>query len=81
MRASGSLVSSGSPATRAAPTRCSTPPDPGQLVGTVEQVAERLDAYRAAGVSGVMLQHLDHRDLEMVRVIGEQLAPAVAGRG
>jgi F420-dependent oxidoreductase-like protein len=56
-------------------------PDPALLVGTVDTVAERLDAYRAAGVTGVMLQHLDHRDLEMVRVIGERLMPALAGRG
>jgi hypothetical protein len=25
-----------------------------------------------------MLQHLDHRDLDTVRMIGEQLAPRVA---
>jgi F420-dependent oxidoreductase-like protein len=47
------------------------------LVGTVEQVAERLEAYRAAGVSRVMLQHLDHDDVDMVELIGRRLAPAV----
>ena len=26
----------------------------------------------------VMLQHLDHRDLEMVALIGRELAPAMA---
>ncbi len=30
-----------------------------------------------AGVERVMLQHLDHRDLEMVALIGRELAPAV----
>jgi F420-dependent oxidoreductase-like protein len=48
------------------------------LVGSVAEVAARLEAYRAAGVDRVMLQHLDHRDLDMVRVIGEGLVPAVA---
>jgi F420-dependent oxidoreductase-like protein len=41
------------------------------LVGTVEQVAERLQAYRAAGVTRVMLQHLDHADLDMVALLPE----------
>jgi alkanesulfonate monooxygenase SsuD/methylene tetrahydromethanopterin reductase-like flavin-dependent oxidoreductase (luciferase family) len=47
------------------------------LIGTVEQVAERLRAYEAAGVTRVMLQHLVHEDLEMVEVIGRELTPAV----
>jgi F420-dependent oxidoreductase-like protein len=47
------------------------------LVGTVEQVAERLEAYRAAGVSRVMLQHLDHDDLDTIELIGRGLGPAV----
>jgi alkanesulfonate monooxygenase SsuD/methylene tetrahydromethanopterin reductase-like flavin-dependent oxidoreductase (luciferase family) len=56
--------------------------DPGEewLVGTVEEVAERLDAFAAAGVARVMLKHLDHRDVEMVRLIGERLVPVAAGR-
>ena len=33
----------------------------------------------AAGLERAMLQHLDHRDLDAVRMIGEQLAPRVAG--
>jgi alkanesulfonate monooxygenase SsuD/methylene tetrahydromethanopterin reductase-like flavin-dependent oxidoreductase (luciferase family) len=48
------------------------------LIGTVEQVAERLGAYERAGVTRVMLQHLVHEDLEMVEVIGRELKPAVA---
>jgi len=48
------------------------------ILGTVEEAAERLRAYAAAGVERVMLQHLDHRDLEMVALIGRELAPSVA---
>ena len=51
---------------------------PDDLVGSVEQVAERLRAYERAGVARVMLQHLVHEDLEMVEVIGRELSPAVA---
>jgi alkanesulfonate monooxygenase SsuD/methylene tetrahydromethanopterin reductase-like flavin-dependent oxidoreductase (luciferase family) len=47
-------------------------------IGTVNEVAARLRELEAAGVTRVMLQHLDHRDLETVAVIGEELAPAVA---
>lgn len=49
------------------------------IVGTVEQVAERLHRLRDAGVRRVYLQHLLHDDLEAVRVIGEELAPTAAG--
>ena len=48
------------------------------LIGTTDQVAERLRAYESAGVSRVMLQHLVHEDLEMVELIGRELKPAVA---
>ncbi len=47
------------------------------LVGTVEQVVERLQAYAAAGVSRVMCQHLLHTDLDMVALLGREVAPAV----
>ena len=47
------------------------------LVGTVEQVAERLAVYRAAGIERVYLQHLDHADLDMVETIGRLLVPAL----
>jgi alkanesulfonate monooxygenase SsuD/methylene tetrahydromethanopterin reductase-like flavin-dependent oxidoreductase (luciferase family) len=47
------------------------------LCGTVEQVAERLRAYEAAGVERAMLQHLRHEDVEMVGLLGE-LAGALA---
>jgi alkanesulfonate monooxygenase SsuD/methylene tetrahydromethanopterin reductase-like flavin-dependent oxidoreductase (luciferase family) len=46
------------------------------LFGTVDEVAERLRAYEAAGVERVMLQHLAHEDLEMIGLLGD-LATAV----
>ena len=46
------------------------------LVGTVDQVVARLREYAEAGVERVFLQHLDHTDLEMVRLIGEGIVPA-----
>ena len=48
------------------------------LVGTVDEVAARLREYEAAGCARVMLQHLLHADLEPVRLIGRELAPAIA---
>ena len=48
------------------------------VLGTLDEAAEQLRAYEAAGVERVMLQHLDHRDLELVALIGRELAPAVA---
>jgi alkanesulfonate monooxygenase SsuD/methylene tetrahydromethanopterin reductase-like flavin-dependent oxidoreductase (luciferase family) len=47
------------------------------FAGTVEEVVARLRAYEEAGVERVFLQHLDHSDLDMVRLIGEQVAPSV----
>jgi alkanesulfonate monooxygenase SsuD/methylene tetrahydromethanopterin reductase-like flavin-dependent oxidoreductase (luciferase family) len=48
------------------------------LTGTVEQVAARLRTYEEAGVERIYLQHLLHRDLDAVELIGRELAPAVA---
>ena len=48
------------------------------LFGSVDEVAEQLGAYERAGCDRVMLQHLLHADLEPVRLIGRELAPAVA---
>jgi F420-dependent oxidoreductase-like protein len=53
-------------------------PPAGWIVGTVEAAAEQLLALRDAGVSRVLCQHFVHQDLEMVRLLGEQLAPRVA---
>ena len=48
------------------------------ILGTLEEAVERLRAFEQAGVERVMLQHLDHRDLEMVALIGSELVPALA---
>ena len=47
-------------------------------VGTVDQVVERLKAIEEIGYERVMLQHLAHRALDTVALIGRELAPAVA---
>jgi alkanesulfonate monooxygenase SsuD/methylene tetrahydromethanopterin reductase-like flavin-dependent oxidoreductase (luciferase family) len=51
---------------------------PVAVLGTLEEAAEQLRRFEAAGVERVMLQHLDHQDLELVELIGRELAPAVA---
>jgi alkanesulfonate monooxygenase SsuD/methylene tetrahydromethanopterin reductase-like flavin-dependent oxidoreductase (luciferase family) len=45
------------------------------LVGTVEEVAERIEALRSIGVTRVLLQHLNHDDDAMVALVGERLLP------
>ncbi|HEV3505206.1 MAG TPA: hypothetical protein VG637_07985, partial [Actinomycetes bacterium] len=47
---------------------------PNWLLGTVDELAERFASLEAAGVSRVMLQHLNHTDLDMVAVLGEVAA-------
>ena len=51
---------------------------PAAVLGTLEEAAHQLAEFERAGVERVMLQHLDHRDLEMVALIGRELVPAVA---
>jgi alkanesulfonate monooxygenase SsuD/methylene tetrahydromethanopterin reductase-like flavin-dependent oxidoreductase (luciferase family) len=48
------------------------------VLGTVDEAVAQLRRFEAAGVERVMLQHLDHRDLALVELIGRELAPAVA---
>jgi F420-dependent oxidoreductase-like protein len=48
------------------------------VIGSVEEVAERLREYERAGCGRVMLQHLLHTDLEPVRLLGRELGPALA---
>ncbi len=48
------------------------------LAGTVEEVVARLRLYAEAGVDRVYLQHLDHADVEMVRLVGAEVVPALA---
>jgi F420-dependent oxidoreductase-like protein len=47
------------------------------IAGTLDDVVAKLKAYERAGVSRVFLQHLVHRDLETVELIGRELVPAV----
>jgi F420-dependent oxidoreductase-like protein len=51
---------------------------PTWIVGTIDEVAERLGALREAGVARVMCQQLLYTDLDQVALIGGQLAPMVA---
>ena len=46
------------------------------LTGTPEQVVERLREYEAAGVERVMLQHLNHRDLDTIALLGREVVPS-----
>ena len=48
------------------------------VVGSADEVAERLRAYERAGCDRIMLQHLLHTDVEPVRLMGRELAPALA---
>ena len=50
------------------------------VVGTVDEVAARLQKLETAGVERIFLQHLAHDDVEMVRLLGAEVAPAVANR-
>jgi F420-dependent oxidoreductase-like protein len=51
---------------------------PGAIVGTLDEAAEQLAALRDAGVHRVMLQNLLHTELDVVEIIGRELAPRLA---
>ena len=51
---------------------------PELLVGTTDEVADRLRELEAAGVTRLMCQHLAHDDLETIETVGRELQPAVA---
>jgi F420-dependent oxidoreductase-like protein len=50
---------------------------PSWIVGTPDEAIARLRALADAGVARVMLQHLLHDDLDVVALLGDQLAPAL----
>jgi alkanesulfonate monooxygenase SsuD/methylene tetrahydromethanopterin reductase-like flavin-dependent oxidoreductase (luciferase family) len=52
--------------------------DSAWVTGSVEEAAAYLRQLEEVGVRRVMLQHLDHQDLEMVALIGRELAPAAS---
>ncbi len=45
------------------------------IMGTPEQALERISEFAAAGVQRLMLQDFLPRDLEMVRLVGDQVLP------
>ena len=49
------------------------------IVGTPEEIVVRLREYEAAGVQRVFLQHLAHRDLDMVELLAGDVIPALQG--
>jgi alkanesulfonate monooxygenase SsuD/methylene tetrahydromethanopterin reductase-like flavin-dependent oxidoreductase (luciferase family) len=48
------------------------------ITGTVDEAVQQLQTLKAAGVSRVMCQNLLHDDLEVVALIGSELAPQLA---
>jgi F420-dependent oxidoreductase-like protein len=48
------------------------------IVGTVPEALDQLRALEAVGVERIMLQHLLHRDLEVLDLIGREIIPAMA---
>jgi F420-dependent oxidoreductase-like protein len=52
--------------------------NPSWVAGTADQVIARLGELEDAGVDRVMLQHLDHQDLDVIELLGAEIAPAVA---
>lgn len=53
-------------------------PPEGWVVGLLEQVALQLRAFEGVGVSRMICQHWAHEDLELVELLGAQLAQLVA---
>jgi alkanesulfonate monooxygenase SsuD/methylene tetrahydromethanopterin reductase-like flavin-dependent oxidoreductase (luciferase family) len=49
------------------------------IVGTAEEAIEQLRELQAAGLTRIMGQHLLHRDLDAVALMGREIAPALAG--
>ena len=43
------------------------------LIGTVDEVVERIEGLRALGVTRVLVQHLNHDDDAMVTLVGDRL--------
>jgi F420-dependent oxidoreductase-like protein len=47
------------------------------IVGTVDEAVEQLRALHEAGVARVMAQHLLHRDIGSIELIGREVAPLI----
>ena len=50
----------------------------GWLTGTTDEAIVRLHELAEAGVERVYLQHLAHEDVELVELLGSEIAPAVS---
>jgi len=50
---------------------------PSTILGTAEEAIEQLRELEAAGLTRIMGQHLLHRDLDAVALIGREIAPRV----
>lgn len=48
------------------------------IKGTVPEALEQLEALREAGLTRVMAQHLLHRDLDAIELLGRDVIPALA---
>jgi alkanesulfonate monooxygenase SsuD/methylene tetrahydromethanopterin reductase-like flavin-dependent oxidoreductase (luciferase family) len=49
------------------------------ILGTVPRALEQLHDLEQAGLTRIMAQHLLHRDLDAIELIGRQVAPAMRG--
>jgi hypothetical protein len=47
------------------------------IKGTVPEATEQLQTLRDAGLARIMGQHLLHRDLDAISLMGRQIAPAL----
>jgi F420-dependent oxidoreductase-like protein len=48
------------------------------IVGTIDEAVEQLRELESVGVERIFLQHLVHRDLEVLDLLGRELIPALA---
>lgn len=48
------------------------------IAGTVPEALEQLKALEAAGLTRIMGQHLLHRDLDAIELLGREIVPALA---
>ncbi len=51
---------------------------PSTIKGTTEQAIEQLRALEEAGLARIMAQHLLHRDLAAIELLGREIAPALS---
>ncbi len=51
---------------------------PSTIKGTTAEAIEQLEALKEAGLARLMAQHLLHRDLDAVELIGREIVPALA---